>query len=181
MSVKSTLVPALILKRSNSGEADRIVTMLTPDFGKITAVAKGCRKMGSSQRSHLEPGNVIDAYLIHTKSLPLLTQSRLVNNFSSIKTHLQGMKKLFQILEIIDTLFVEEASEEEYHYMIEMIGELDKRPEAYNIIQERLNQMLMRMGYQDSRETTYKNVIEYVSSVAEKPMQSYNFLTVKSR
>lgn len=172
-------MPALILKRSNTGETDRIVTMLTPDFGKITAVAKGVRKMSSSQRSHLEPGNVIDAYLIHTKSLPLLTQSRLVQNFASVKTHLQGMKKLFQILEIIDTLFVEEAIPQEYQYVIDLIQDLDQQPEAYLMVQDRLNQLLMKLGYQDSRDTTYKSVVEYVSSVAERPMRSYAYLTVK--
>lgn len=179
--IKSSLVPALILKRTNTGEMDRVVTILTPDFGKMTVIAKGCRKMSSSQRSHLEPGNIIDAYLIYTKSLPILTQSRLINNLSNIKTHLQGMKKLFQVLEIIDTLFVENEGEQEYLDVISLLTELNQYPNAYTIVQDRLNRLMMKLGYQDSKETEYKSIIEYVSSVAERPMKSYSYLTIKSQ
>ncbi|MCA9348456.1 DNA repair protein RecO, partial [Candidatus Saccharibacteria bacterium] len=45
---------AIILRRINYGEADRILTMLTSDFGKIRLIAKGVRKQKSRMAGGLE-------------------------------------------------------------------------------------------------------------------------------
>jgi len=94
------------------GELDRIVTLFTPQKGKLVCVAKGVRKMNSSQRAYLEPGNYISVMMIETKSLPLLTQTRLINDFSQTKKSLTSLKKLTEVLEIIDQLFPEGVEEE---------------------------------------------------------------------
>lgn len=36
---------AIIMRRHEYGEADRILTLLTPDYGKLRAIAKGARKL----------------------------------------------------------------------------------------------------------------------------------------
>ena len=35
--------PALVLRRVNFGEADRVLTLLTPDNGQVAAIAHGVR------------------------------------------------------------------------------------------------------------------------------------------
>ena len=45
----------VVLRRMDLGEADRIVTLLTRRFGRIKAVAKGCRKPTSRLAGYLEP------------------------------------------------------------------------------------------------------------------------------
>ena len=40
-------VQAIILKRTDVGEADRLLTLYSPDRGKLRAVAKGVRKLHS--------------------------------------------------------------------------------------------------------------------------------------
>jgi len=44
----------VVIRRINLGDADQIVTMLTPDFGKIAVIAKGCRKLTSIFCGRLE-------------------------------------------------------------------------------------------------------------------------------
>jgi DNA repair protein RecO (recombination protein O) len=85
---------AIVLKRVSVGETDRIVNLLTQDFGKISVVAKGVRKMSSSKRASLEPGNIIRAFCIQTKSLPILTQATLIDDCSEMKKDLSA----YQIL-----------------------------------------------------------------------------------
>ena len=46
--------PAIILKRFDLGEADRLLTLLTPRHGKIEVVAKGARKLTSAKTGHVE-------------------------------------------------------------------------------------------------------------------------------
>jgi hypothetical protein len=45
---------AIVLKRLNLGEADRIVTLYTPEHGKLRAIAKGARRPASRLAGHLE-------------------------------------------------------------------------------------------------------------------------------
>ena len=82
MSHHSSSTDAIVLKRTSVGESDRIVTLLTPEQGKLTCVAKGVRKLTSSQRAYLEPGNLVSIYLIETTGMPILTQTKLKNDFS---------------------------------------------------------------------------------------------------
>src|SRR4051812_36526000 len=51
---------AVVLRTHKLGEADRIVTMLSRQHGKIRAVAKGVRRTGSRFGARLEPFMVID-------------------------------------------------------------------------------------------------------------------------
>ena len=55
MTTKSITTEAIVLKRRNSGEVDRLVTLITQDKGKLQCIAKGVRKMTSSKRAFLEP------------------------------------------------------------------------------------------------------------------------------
>ena len=45
---------AIIIKRRNFGEADRILTILTKNYGKIQVRAPGVRKITSRRSSHIE-------------------------------------------------------------------------------------------------------------------------------
>src|SRR3970282_2206589 len=46
---------AIVLRGRRLGEADRILTLFTPTFGKIDAKAKGVRKTTSRMSGHLQP------------------------------------------------------------------------------------------------------------------------------
>ena len=61
---KSIRVQAMILAHYNYGESDRFVRMLTPDRGKLSALARGVRKMNSRKAGHLEPFTVVSAQLV---------------------------------------------------------------------------------------------------------------------
>ena len=47
-------VNAIILRRADFGEADRMVTIFTPDRGKLKLLAKGARKTNSRKAGHIE-------------------------------------------------------------------------------------------------------------------------------
>lgn len=51
---RSFRTPALILKRFDLGEADRLLTVLTPTHGKLDVIAKGARKLTSPRTGHVE-------------------------------------------------------------------------------------------------------------------------------
>ena len=65
---------AIVLRTQKLGEADRIVTLLTRNHGKVRAVGKGVRRTSSRFGSRLEPFMVIDVQLYTGRSLDVVTQ-----------------------------------------------------------------------------------------------------------
>jgi DNA repair protein RecO (recombination protein O) len=72
---------AIVLRTQKLGEADRIVTLLTREHGKIRAVGKGVRRTSSRFGSRLEPFMVIDVQLYTGRNLDIVTQVETLGAF----------------------------------------------------------------------------------------------------
>jgi DNA repair protein RecO (recombination protein O) len=69
---------AIVLRTHKLGEADRIVTMLCRNTGKVRAVAKGVRRTTSKFGARLEPGMVVDLQCYQGRSLDTITQAAML-------------------------------------------------------------------------------------------------------
>ncbi|HSX01390.1 MAG TPA: DNA repair protein RecO, partial [Candidatus Saccharimonas sp.] len=67
----------IIIGRTNFGEADRIIRLLTPEHGKLSAVAKGVRKIKSRLAGHLELFGETGLMLATGRNLDVVTSARL--------------------------------------------------------------------------------------------------------
>ena len=77
MQINSTYsTEALVLKHSNVGETDRLITLYTKNYGKVQAYAKGVRKINSRLAGYLEPLNRVSILLRQGRNLPLITEAR---------------------------------------------------------------------------------------------------------
>jgi len=177
---KSFTVTGIVLKRINVGETDRIVNLLTQEFGKITVVAKGVRKMTSSKRAYLEPGNIIKAFCIETKSLPLLTQAALIEDCSLMKKDLSAYRSLNQLLEIFEKLFVEvELEPEIFHYTILLRRQVVSGKAPAKFVREILSKIIVQLGFQHPDESKYRNITDYISALSDSKIKSFDYLQVK--
>lgn len=176
---KSSTTEALVIKRNNTGETDRIVTLLTRDGGKLAAVAKGVRQLKSSRGAYLEPGNYIKCQLIITKSLPILTQATLLDDSQAVRDSLPHVRQLLQLLEFVDALFVESQGEGEvFDDILTLRDWILKRQSSSEKIRDGLAEVIIKLGYQPLQETNYENITQYVSALADKPMRSWEYLKV---
>ena len=64
----------VVLRTQKLGEADRIVTVLTREHGRVRAVGKGVRRTSSKFGSRLEPFTHVDAQFYTGRSLDIVTQ-----------------------------------------------------------------------------------------------------------
>ena len=71
----------IILKTQKLGEADRILKILTPENGLVSAIAKGARRMNSSFAAKTQTLNHCDFLLAKGKSLDIVSEVSIVNNF----------------------------------------------------------------------------------------------------
>ncbi|TRZ87043.1 MAG: DNA repair protein RecO [Streptomycetaceae bacterium] len=72
---------AVVLRTQKLGEADRIVTLLTREHGRIRGVAKGVRRTKSKFGARLEPGSHIDVQLYVGKTFDTVTQVEAIMNY----------------------------------------------------------------------------------------------------
>ncbi len=175
---RSFSISGIILKRKNVGETDRVVFLLTQERGKLVCVAKGVRKLNSSKRAFMEPGNIVQAHLINTKSLPLLIQAKLISDSATTKSSLGKIRQLIQILEIFDQLFVEQEIEAKTYQLV-----LSIRSNLINnktgLIRQQLSQLILKLGFPAPDLKQEESILDYVQQIVERKMKSFDYLQVK--
>ncbi|MFH1462676.1 MAG: DNA repair protein RecO [bacterium] len=93
-----------ILKKEDRGEADRVFTVYTKDFGKLDLLAKAERKIKSKLRGGLELFYLSEIEFIQGKAQKTLTDSILINSFSGLRKDLTKLALAYKISESLDSL-----------------------------------------------------------------------------
>ena len=79
---------AIVIKKIKLGEADRILTLYTPDCGKLEAVAKGVRRPKSKLAGHLELLTYSQIRLARGRNLYTIIGSQTIDSFMALKNDL---------------------------------------------------------------------------------------------
>jgi DNA repair protein RecO (recombination protein O) len=98
---------AIVIKDNKIGETDKLVTLYTPEFGKLKAVARGAYRPGSKLGGNVEPFTYSLVMLARGRSLDIITQSQTIDAFPVLKSNLWRMACGLYILELIDSFTVE--------------------------------------------------------------------------
>lgn len=136
ISVKTN---AIVIKRLNYRDTDKLVTLYTEELGKIVAIAKGMRKMNSKARSHLELLNLSKVELIESHGRYIITHAETISTFAKIKSSYEKISESYYILELLDKLSPEdEQNPILYNFLvktIETLNEIDSPHllNAYNV------------------------------------------------
>jgi DNA repair protein RecO (recombination protein O) len=123
----------VVLKHREYGEADRIVTMYTPDLGKLVAIAKGVRKPRSRKAGHLEPFTRVEVLLAQGRTWDIITQADSVQTFMHLRENLRMLAYASYFVELVDRFSSEgESNELLYNLLVMALERLDAgdRPEV---------------------------------------------------
>lgn len=99
----SSICEGIILRRHNFGEADRVLSVYTDRYGKISVVARGVRKITSRRAGNIEILNRVKLHLFKAKSYTL-TEAESIESFPKIKSNLTLSTYAFHVIEMIDKL-----------------------------------------------------------------------------
>ena len=94
----------MVLRTIRLGEADRIVTLMTEEHGKVRAVAKGVRRTTSKFGSRLEPLSHVALLGWQGRELDIVHQAEVVESFRVVREDLARVAKGFTLLEVVDQL-----------------------------------------------------------------------------
>lgn len=109
---------AIVLRRQDLGETDRVLTLYTPSRGKVRAIAKGIRKPTSRKAGHLELFTRVDVLIAVGRTFDIITQAQMLDAFQPLRTDLVRATYAAHFVELLDAF----------------TGEEDISPEMYGLI-----------------------------------------------
>ncbi|MFN2187966.1 MAG: DNA repair protein RecO [Candidatus Promineifilaceae bacterium] len=113
---------AIVLRRANFGEADRMLILFSREFGKIRALAKGARKPQTRKTGHVELFMRTNFMFAKGKNIDVITQAELIEPYRELRSDLVRTTYASYAVELIDQL----------------TGEGDRDVAKYNLLSEAL-------------------------------------------
>jgi DNA repair protein RecO (recombination protein O) len=109
---------AIVLRRTDYGEADRILTLLTPEYGKLTLIAKGVRRVKSKLAGGIELFSVSEITFIKGRgAVGTLVSTRLIKHYSHIVSNLARTMLGYELIAWLHKA-TEDEPEEEYSELL---------------------------------------------------------------
>ena len=99
-----------MLSRFDLGEADRVLTLLTPHDGKLKAIAKGVRRPGSRIGGSVEPFAELQLLLVRGRTFDIITQASVSEAWLSLRDSLESAATAWYIGEMAERAVEERAS-----------------------------------------------------------------------
>lgn len=100
----------IVLRHKGLGEADKVLTLYTLEYGKVRAVAKGVRRPGSKNSGHVDLLTHSQLMLAHGRNLDIVTQAQTIDAFLELKGDLDRLSYGLYMAELVDC-FTEEHME----------------------------------------------------------------------
>jgi len=108
---------AIVLRQRRLGEADRILTLATPTYGKLDAKAKGVRKIKSRMGGHLQPLTRCMVQLARGRSLDVVAGCQALETFPQLRDNLERLGHALYAAELADR-FLQEGAESQAVYQL---------------------------------------------------------------
>jgi DNA repair protein RecO (recombination protein O) len=98
---------AIVLRRTDFGEADRLLTALTPDRGKLKLIAKGARKPTSRKSGHVELFCHSRFMVAVGRELDIVTQAEMLDPHVPLREDLLRTTYAYYVAELADAFTAE--------------------------------------------------------------------------
>ena len=115
---------AIVLSRFDYGEADRILTLITPGGGKLKAIAKGIRRQNSRIGGSLEPFAELHLVLAHGRTFDVVTQVSVEHAWLRLRDDLVSFGTASYLAELADRTLEERHDAEPVYLLLRRAYEL---------------------------------------------------------
>jgi DNA repair protein RecO (recombination protein O) len=114
----------IVLSRFDLGEADRVLTMITPQLGKIRIIAKGVRRPTSRLGGSLEPFAELNVGLARGRTFDVVTEVRVGHAWLKLRDSLESAATAWYIAELADRSLEERHEAEPLYALLRRAYEL---------------------------------------------------------
>lgn len=127
---------AIVLRRTNYGESDRILNLLTPE-GKVAVIARGVRKEKSRLAGGIELFSVADVVVRYGRhaqgraqasgqSLGTLTSAKMLNFYSNILSDMSTLELASSLLKKLDRAAEQTDNPAHFDLLSQSLASLDR-------------------------------------------------------
>jgi DNA repair protein RecO (recombination protein O) len=132
---RSYRTQAIVLSHIEYGEADRILKLFTLEKGKISAIAKGVRKIRSRKAGHLEPFTHVNLFLAKGRNLDIITQAETIDPFLGLRDNLERVAFASYVMELLDRFTYEEGQNVGlFRLLANTLSRLENQPNTETIV-----------------------------------------------
>lgn len=147
-SAKTYKTQGVVLKHMPLGEADRIVTLYTPDRGKVRAVVKGARRTKSRKGGFLQPLSYVRASIAEGRSLDQVAEVETVSSFRAVREDLHRTSTGLYLAELVDGFSADGAvNPAEFHLLVDALSALENTERREQLTRSFETQLLSVTGF----------------------------------
>ena len=124
---RSIRAEGIILRHSDFGETDRLLTIYTRELGKVKVIAKGVRKARSRKAGHVEPFTRTQLQLARGRDLFILTQAEASDTFHALREDLILLSYASYMIELLDqSTYDDEENRPVYRLLAQTLQRLNR-------------------------------------------------------
>jgi DNA repair protein RecO (recombination protein O) len=141
-------VEAVVLRHSDWGEADRVLSLFSLQMGKIRAIAKGVRKLRSRKAGHLEPFTRVALVLARGREFWIVTQAETVDAYLPLREDLLRTSYGAYVIELVDRFSVEEGENRStYHLLVDTLQRISAGEDIFTTVRYYETRLLDFSGF----------------------------------
>lgn len=161
-----------ILGRKTFGEADRIISVLSKNHGRINVLAKGVRRPKSKKRGHLEVFTLINFQATSGKGVGIVTEAETINSFEDIRKNLNKVTLAYYFSEVVAKITHEhEKNEVVFETLKTHLLKLEETQKLKELKKEFIYQILTVTGFWP-KEKELHNPDQVLEEVLERNISS---------
>jgi DNA repair protein RecO (recombination protein O) len=146
---RSLRVDAVVLRHSDFGEADRLLSLYTRQRGKMRVIAKGARKIASRKAGHIEPFTNVTMQLATGRDMFILTQADTVDAYLPLREDLILTSQASYVIELLDRFTYEDEMENSaiFRLLTDTLSRLASRTEPWLVLRHYEMRLLDQLGF----------------------------------
>lgn len=145
--MKQLVTEGIILSRTDFGEADRILTILTPDQGKLRLLAKGVRRVKSKLAGGIELFSISTITFVKGRGdIGTVVSTRLVKHYSHIVQDLDRTMVGYELIKQLNKITEDEPPAEYFELLRQVFEALDDNSITLPLIRLWFLTQLLRLG-----------------------------------
>jgi len=177
--MKHSSFEGVVIKKSNFSEADKIVTIFTKEFGKITVLAKGLRRLTSKRSGSLDLfSHVKGSHVAGRGNLPTLTEVILINQHAAWKKHFGRISIAYRLAEVVDKLTADSQPHPQTYDLF--LSHLTNISYLKNNWEQELDNwtlgLLASLGFLDIKSPLNMDLQDFIEDLADRPLKSFSLL-----
>ena len=145
--MKQIVTNGIVLGRTDYGEADRILTLLTPDQGKLRLLAKGVRRVKSKLAGGIELFSVSNITFVRGRGeIGTLVSTRLVVHYAKIVQDLDRTMLGYELIKQLNKATEDEPESEYFELLKQAFEALEDPAISMPLVRFWFSAQLLRLG-----------------------------------